>query len=142
MEKVRIGKDGDRTSIQSFINGAFWLISVSRNAIVIIVGCVIAATLIKPGYDAPFEITGNKYCVLCFIGKVNANTFRKGNITGGLPSIQAPSFYIEHGNRTYNFVEICQNLGSALFVTPLIAILESMAIAKSFGKVPIKKLWL
>ncbi|KAK4014629.1 hypothetical protein OUZ56_027147 [Daphnia magna] len=122
LEKVRIGKDGDRTSIQCFINGAFWLISVSRNAIVIIVGCVIAATLIKPGYDAPFEIT------------VNANTFRKGNITGGLPSIQAPSFYIEHGNRTYNFVEICQNLGSALFVTPLIAILESMAIAKSFAK--------
>lgn len=114
LEKVRIGKDGDRTSIQCFINGAFWLISVSRNAIVIIVGCVIAATLIKPGYDAPFEITGN--------------------ITGGLPSIQAPSFYIEHGNRTYNFVEICQNLGSALFVTPLIAILESMAIAKSFAK--------
>ncbi|XP_057381356.1 sodium-independent sulfate anion transporter-like [Daphnia carinata] len=114
LEKVRIGKDGDRTRIQCFINGAFWLISVSRNAIVIIVGCVIAATLIKSGHDAPFEITGN--------------------ITGGLPSIQAPSFYIEQGNQTYNFVEICQNLGSALFVTPLIAILESMAIAKSFAK--------
>ncbi|KAI9552739.1 hypothetical protein GHT06_020619 [Daphnia sinensis] len=114
LEKVRIGKDGDRTSIQCFINGAFWLVSVSRNAIVIIVGCVIAATLIKSGLDAPFEITGN--------------------ITGGLPSIQAPSFYIEYGNQTYNFVEICQNLGSALFVTPLIAILESMAIAKSFAK--------
>lgn len=57
-----------------------------------------------------------------------------GNITGGLPTIQAPPFYIEYGNQTYNFMEICQNLGSSLFVTPLIAILESVAIAKSFGK--------
>ena len=45
-----------------------------------------------------------------------------------------PPFYIEYGNQTYNFGEICQNLGSALFVTPLIAILESVAIAKSFGR--------
>lgn len=56
-----------------------------------------------------------------------------GNITGGLPAVQAPPFYIEYGNQTYNFAEICTNLGSALFVTPLIAILESVAIAKSFG---------
>jgi hypothetical protein len=30
-------------------------------------------------------------------------------------------------------VEICRNLGSALYITPLVAILESIAIAKSFG---------
>ena len=66
---------------------------------------------------------------------INLQFYNEGNITSGLPSIQAPSFNIEYGNQTFNFMEICQNLGSALFVTPLIAILESMAIAKSFGKI-------
>nr|CAH0107975.1 unnamed protein product [Daphnia galeata] len=115
LDRVKIGNEDDRTAFQRFINGTFWLISVSRNAIVIIFGCTIAAIFITPGDDdAPFELTGN--------------------ITSGLPSIQAPSFNIEYGNQTFNFMEICQNLGSALFVTPLIAILESMAIAKSFAK--------
>lgn len=66
LEKVQIGKDGERTDIQRFINGACWLISVSRNAIVIIVGCVLAATLIEPGDDTPFEITGNTKRICCF----------------------------------------------------------------------------
>ncbi|EFX83558.1 hypothetical protein DAPPUDRAFT_194797 [Daphnia pulex] len=115
LDKVKIGIEDDRTTFQRFINGTFWLISVSRNAIVIIIGCTIATALITPGDDDTlFEITGN--------------------ITSGLPSIQPPSFNIEYGNQTFSFVEICQNLGSALFVTPLIAILESMAIAKSFAK--------
>lgn len=56
-----------------------------------------------------------------------------GNITSGLPPIQAPPFFIEFNNETFYFGDICTNLGSAVFVTPLIAILESVSIAKSFG---------
>ena len=60
-------------------------------------------------------------------------TIMIGNITAGLPPFQPPPFFIEFNNETFNFGEICQNLGSSIVVTPLIAILESVAIAKSFG---------
>ena len=56
---MKIGIENDRTAFQRFLNGTFWLISVSRNAIIIIIGCAVAATLITPGEDeAFFEITG------------------------------------------------------------------------------------
>ncbi len=143
LDRVKIGNEDDRTAFQRFINGTFWLISVSRNAIVIIFGCTIAAIFITPGDDdAPFELTGRLILavkrmekVKAYFNLINLQFYNEGNITSGLPSIQAPSFNIEYGNQTFNFMEICQNLGSALFVTPLIAILESMAIAKSFGNI-------
>jgi hypothetical protein len=30
-------------------------------------------------------------------------------------------------------VEVCRNLGSSLYISPLVAVLESIAIAKSLG---------
>ena len=60
--------------------------------------------------------------------------FFLGNITAGLPPFQIPPFYIENDGKTFDVSEICSNLGSALGVVPLIGILESVAIAKSFGK--------
>lgn len=68
---------------------------------------------------------------------VNLDIFKfdlnEGNIRSGLPGVQPPLFFIEYGNQTFNFAEIWTNLGSSVFVTPLVAILESVAIAKSFG---------
>ena len=51
-----------------------------------------------------------------------------------MPPFQAPPFFIEFNDQTFNFAEICQNLGSAIIVVPIIAILESVSVAKSFGK--------
>jgi sodium-independent sulfate anion transporter 11 len=56
-----------------------------------------------------------------------------GSIPSGFPPFKAPVFTFQNENKTYTFVEICKNLGSALYITPLVAILESIAIAKSFG---------
>lgn len=58
LDKVKFGKDDDRTPFQRFINGSFWLISVSRNAIIIIIGCIIAAVLAMQNGEIPFGITG------------------------------------------------------------------------------------
>lgn len=57
-----------------------------------------------------------------------------GEIPRGFPSFKAPAFSFQNGDKSYNFVDICKNLGSALYVTPLVAILESVAIAKSLGE--------
>lgn len=56
-----------------------------------------------------------------------------GTIPSGFPPFKPPVFTFQNGDKTYTFVEICRNLGSALYITPLVAILESIAIAKSFG---------
>jgi sodium-independent sulfate anion transporter 11 len=54
-----LGKEGDRKRWQNWFNTGFWLISVSRNAIVIIVGSIIAYSLAEPGNSTfPFTLTG------------------------------------------------------------------------------------
>lgn len=90
-----------------------WVISLARNAIVVMIGILIAYVLFDHDIQ-PFQITGN--------------------ITEGLPPFSLPPFTIVHGNRTYSFVDLISELGSSLLSIPLIAILESVAIAKAFGK--------
>ncbi|XP_011873496.1 PREDICTED: sodium-independent sulfate anion transporter-like isoform X3 [Vollenhovia emeryi] len=90
-----------------------WLISLARNAIVVMIGTLIAYVLFSHEIR-PFHITGN--------------------ITEGLPPFSLPPFTIVNGNRTYTFVEAVNELGSGIISIPLIAILESIAIAKAFAK--------
>ncbi|KAL6261737.1 hypothetical protein P5V15_006826 [Pogonomyrmex californicus] len=90
-----------------------WLMSLARNALVVMVGILIAYILFSHEIK-PFQITGN--------------------ITKGLPPFALPPFTIEHENRTYTFVEVVDELGSSVISIPLIAILESIAIAKAFAK--------
>lgn len=113
---VKLGDDsGNRTRSQKVLNSSIWFLSTSRNALMIFIGAVIAWSWpVASIEDNPFTLTGN--------------------ITGGLPVFSPPPFYIENGNQTYNFFEICQTLGSNMIVTPLIAILESVTIAKAFTK--------
>ncbi|XP_011150572.1 sodium-independent sulfate anion transporter isoform X2 [Harpegnathos saltator] len=90
-----------------------WLVSLARNAIVVMVGILIAYMLFSHDIK-PFQITGN--------------------ITEGLPPFSLPPFSIVSGNHTYSFLELVNELGSSVISVPLIAILESIAIAKAFAK--------
>ncbi|KAG5305619.1 S2611 protein, partial [Acromyrmex insinuator] len=90
-----------------------WLISLARNAIVVMVGILIAYELYSHDLK-PFQITGN--------------------ITEGLPPFSLPPFTIINGNHTYTFTEIVGELSSSILSIPFIAILESIAIAKAFAK--------
>ncbi|XP_011253117.1 sodium-independent sulfate anion transporter isoform X3 [Camponotus floridanus] len=97
----------------SFFEKFMWLISLARNAIVVIVGTLIAYILFS--YEIkPFQITGN--------------------ITEGLPPFSLPPFTVINGNHTYTFVMLIKEFGSSLLSIPLIGILESIAIAKAFAK--------
>ncbi|XP_057371308.1 sodium-independent sulfate anion transporter-like isoform X2 [Daphnia carinata] len=102
-----------------FVDGSLWFISTSRNAIAVIGGCV-AAYLLELNGLTPFTLTGN--------------------IKAGLPSFELPPFSInktdiDDGNSTIflTFPEICSELGAAIGLIPLIAILEQVAIAKAFA---------
>ena len=56
-----------------------------------------------------------------------------GEIPSGFPPFKLPAFSFQNGDETYSFVKICQNLGSSLYISPLVAVIESIAIAKSLG---------
>ena len=67
-----------------------------------------------------------------------------GSIESGLPAFQPPPFFLSASNSSFNgkssdqesvsFTEMAGKLGSAIIIIPIIAILESVAIAKAFGK--------
>ncbi|XP_029032154.1 sodium-independent sulfate anion transporter-like isoform X2 [Osmia bicornis bicornis] len=90
-----------------------WVTSLARNAVVVVIGIILSYSLFSHGIK-PFRITGN--------------------ITKGLPPFAPPPFSIVKGNKTYDFKEIVGELGSTTISVPLIAILESIAIAKAFAK--------
>lgn len=88
-------------------------LSISRNAIVVFGGILIAYLFYKNGIE-PFNLTGE--------------------IASGFPSASLPPFSTVHNNETYNFSDMISALGLSVVSVPVISIIEAVAIAKSFSK--------
>lgn len=88
-------------------------ITISRNAIVVIIGIVVA------------------YCF-----HVNQmHVFRlTGKIKEGMPEFKIPPFETKIGDTSYGIFDMIRALGISLITLPLVSILETVAIAKSFSK--------
>jgi len=99
-----------------FVIAAIWFTSTSRNAFAVIF-CSIAAFILEKNDWRPFTLTGD--------------------IQAGLPPFAFPAFTANRtiGNTTVElgFGDIVSELGSSIGLVPLIAILEQVAIAKSFA---------
>lgn len=106
-----LGKGCRRTD--GFVKCLKWFISLCRNAIVVILGMIIAYSLKAAKGTEPFTLIGD--------------------IGNGLPSFQLPPFSTTVGNETYTFTDMLQILGPQSMVLPLVSILESVAIAKAFA---------
>ncbi|KAL0278539.1 UNVERIFIED_CONTAM: hypothetical protein PYX00_000337 [Menopon gallinae] len=102
-----------KTRNQMILSQFLWLISTSRNIVVVVVSGVMAYLFEKNDLHL-FLLTG---------------TVKKG-----LPEFKPPPFNATVGNKTYSFIEMSSNLGSALLVVPLLSILENIALAKVFAK--------
>ncbi|XP_063393630.1 sodium-independent sulfate anion transporter-like [Cydia fagiglandana] len=90
-----------------------WLISLSRNAIVVVVGMIIAYTLKVVTDTEPLILIGE-------IGK-------------GIPKVTLPPFTTTVANETYSFVDMLQVYGPQSIIIPLVAIIETVAISKAFA---------
>ncbi|KAL5274003.1 SLC26A11.2 family protein [Megaselia abdita] len=88
-------------------------VALSRNALAVIVGILLAYFLTSDGVE-PFKLTGK--------------------IEAGLPPFKPPPFHTTINGVEYSFTEMVTSLGSSLITIPLISILETVAIAKSFAK--------
>lgn len=91
--------------------------SLSRNALVVLITASIAFIVTKnSNEEVPFKLSEK--------------------VPAGIPSFELPQFTAQIDNATtLNFIEICSDIGSGLFLLPLVSILANVAIAKSFCKI-------
>ena len=110
------------------VDKTVWFICTARNALVVILCLVISAFL-----DPDIKI--------CTTNRDNCTFTLTGSIEAGIPKAQLPPFSIP-ANATgqgmpeedITFTDMVSQLGSAIIIIPIIAILESIAIAKAFCK--------
>ncbi|GBP82785.1 Sodium-independent sulfate anion transporter [Eumeta japonica] len=105
-------KDINLPPSQKALKKAFWLLSTSRNAIIVIL-CSLAAFLLEKGSGSPFKLTGT--------------------VRSGLPDLKLPPFSTNIGNKNVTFIEMCSDLGSSIVLVPIIGVLGNVAIAKAFA---------
>ena len=114
---------GKNETARNVLSKLIWVISTARNAI-IVVTCTVMAYGLDPEIPEGEE------------NKRNTTFILTGNIKAGLPEFQPPpfSFNDTEKNVTYNFGEMVSELGAAIAILPLLAILGNVAIAKAFCK--------
>lgn len=116
----RIWRDPEdlKSRWKSVVNKAIWIVCTARNAVLVIVCCFMGYLLHNNDYGAPFRIVGS--------------------IPSGLPNIQLPPTSLSANQTTdglpQSFFDIVHSMRSGLIVIPLISLMESIAIAKAFGK--------
>ena len=93
-----------------------------RNAIIVIL-CLVLAMILDPAATSCKTDPDN--CVFTLTGS---------EMESGLPPFSAPPFSISNNETVTSFGGMVSQLGSAIIIIPLIAILESVAIAKAFCK--------
>ncbi|XP_054731285.1 sodium-independent sulfate anion transporter [Anastrepha obliqua] len=87
-------------------------ISLSRNALAVIIGIILCYTLSDDNWLA-FTVSGE--------------------IVPGIPSFKLPPFHTAVNGTYVGFGEMVQELGASLASIPLISVLESIAVAKAFS---------
>ncbi|KAH8417090.1 hypothetical protein KR222_002956 [Zaprionus bogoriensis] len=94
-----------------------WILCTARNAILVIVCCLMGYLLHSEEHGTPFRIVGK--------------------IPSGLPSIQLPPTSLSANDTTIGvpqtFMDMVHSMGSGLIVIPLISLMESLSIAKAFA---------
>nr|CAD7588522.1 unnamed protein product [Timema genevievae] len=114
LKDVKLGPKDDKPSDrQRLLMKIFWLVSTSRNALVVIVCSVLAFMFHTSEKGLPFLLTGT--------------------VRSGLPPFGLPPFSTVIGNQSYSFMDMCSELGSSIVLVPIIAVLGNVAIAKAFA---------
>ncbi|XP_013172673.1 PREDICTED: sodium-independent sulfate anion transporter-like isoform X2 [Papilio xuthus] len=101
-----------RVKVHGFMSGACEYMVRARNALLVFITSLLAYFLYK-GSITPFALTGK--------------------IEGGLPAFGPPPFSTVVNNQTLTFSDMLQTFGFEGLAMPLVAILESIAIAKAFA---------
>ncbi|CAH2106328.1 unnamed protein product [Euphydryas editha] len=109
---MRKMKDMNISPNKKSLKKTLWLLSTSRNAIIVLV-CSLMAFTWDSHSVSPFKLTGT--------------------VKEGLPTWSIPAFSTEYGGRNVTFIEMCSELGSSIVLVPIIGVLGNVAIAKAFA---------
>ncbi|KAJ0177478.1 hypothetical protein K1T71_007487 [Dendrolimus kikuchii] len=112
LKNAKISADATSSACRNRVSSVWEYVIRARNALVVFVAAILAFVLQKNGL-VPFALTGK--------------------IEGGLPHFGPPPFSTTVKNETLNFEDMLSVYGPEGFVMPLVAILESIAIAKAFA---------
>ncbi|CAH1645252.1 unnamed protein product [Spodoptera littoralis] len=93
------------------VGRALWLVSISRNALVVLAASSFAYLTHHPNQPL-FKLSGR--------------------VEPGLPRLSVPPFSASVDNSTVTFVDMVQQLGSAVIMLPIVMVLANIAIAKAF----------
>ncbi|KAK6171323.1 hypothetical protein SNE40_019537 [Patella caerulea] len=91
-----------------------WLFGTGANAVVVIAGAGIAASLISMNITDKLTITGHLHA--------------------GLPPFQAPAFSLKSKNITQSAGDIFTKIGVGFGIVPLLGLVETIAIGKAFAR--------
>jgi len=108
-----VGPNGKPSNKQRTIMKGLWLLSISRNALIVVACSIISYWCYRPNSE-PYVI---------LIGKVRS----------GLPPLKFPPFGTEINGTPVSFINMCWDLGSSIILVPVIAVLGNVAIAKAFA---------
>ncbi|XP_011689517.1 PREDICTED: sodium-independent sulfate anion transporter [Wasmannia auropunctata] len=109
--KIGPKKEELRTTKHRVVNKIIWLISTSRNALLVVICGLLGWSFHD---NSPVRLIGY--------------------IPGGMPAVQIPPFgFTKDDNTTVTFIEMLGNLGSGIVVLPLISLMEDIAICKAFA---------
>ncbi|KAK9746413.1 STAS domain [Popillia japonica] len=92
---------------------ALWLLSISKNALIVLFCSIVAFCFKKYNGSIPFAVSGD--------------------IVPGLPAFKLPNFSTVQNNQTLTFFDMAKGLGSGIVVIPIVAVLQNIAIAKAFS---------
>ncbi|XP_026682663.1 uncharacterized protein LOC113469291 [Diaphorina citri] len=88
------------------VKRSLWLLSTSRNALVVMLCSALGYYLHSLG-EQPFILTGD--------------------VRPGLPPFQFPPFSTSLNNQTLSFLDMCTELGSSIVMVPVIAVLGNVS---------------
>ncbi|XP_055299974.1 sodium-independent sulfate anion transporter-like isoform X3 [Sitodiplosis mosellana] len=111
LRQIKEIKVNDDTRRGQIIKKSLWYISISRNALIVLITSAIGYNW-TASHMPPFKLSGK--------------------VEPGMPEISLPPFQVTYHNSTLSFTQVCAELGSGIIVVPLVAVLANVAIAKAF----------
>lgn len=139
MQQIKEIKVNDETKTGQFIKKSLWYVSISRNALIVMITSIIGYNWTS-SHSPPFKLSGlysnhfSVYRVQSKLSIVLIFHLFAGKVEPGMPEITWPPFEIPYHNQTLSFTDVCAELGTGIIVVPLVAVLANVAIAKSFSK--------
>lgn len=101
----------DWSKRRNIIGIGIFMLSLARNALVVIAGTVLAYCLRD---NQPFKLTGD--------------------VKAGFPDVRPPPFTTYVNGTHYGFEQMLSDYGTSLAFIPIVSILEAISIAKAFCK--------